>query len=465
MFNDRPDLNAITLLIVDDALPTLDAIERQFKDSGGKVYRAPGIDDALRLISETSVDVVLAVAHRLGSNWTDLLEGFLAANPKGLFYFIDDQYIEAPIEMFSAGVEDYLSSNITPIRFAQMVETRLGRHDGKSTALTLVNPLITRLRPYFLFRSPAMYQALANLPAMAASNQPILITGQTGTGKEMVARSIHVLSKRADGPFVAVNCGAIPEGLIEDELFGHEKGAFTGALRMRKGKFEEADGGTLLLDEIGDMPLLLQVRLLRVLEDSRFYRVGGDTPVTFNVRIIAATRRELGKAVEEGLFRDDLYYRLNVLRIHLPTLNQRPEDIAYLALYFLARAFAEMNVPPPYPSLSAATIDLIEHLRWKGNVRELRNVMTRVAILLPAGVKLILPQHVLPHIEEREQPVFFSISDKGSSSILIPLGTPLQQAEETVIMETLKLTGGNRSKTAKLLNISLSTLRRKLGRR
>ncbi|MBF0318169.1 MAG: sigma-54-dependent Fis family transcriptional regulator [Nitrospirae bacterium] len=462
MVNDRPDLGGITLLIVDDAPSSLSAIERQFVESGGRVYRAGNVQEALGIVSGIHVDVTLAVAHRMQANWKRLVEGFKAVNPAGLFYYIGDQYVETSIEMFSAGIEDYLDSNIDPGRFVRMVQMRLGRHPGKSTALTLIDPIVSRLRPYFRFRSPAMYRALENLPAMAASNQTILISGQTGTGKEMVARAVHVLSKRADGPFVAVNCGAIPEGLIEDELFGHEKGAFTGALRMRRGKFEEADGGTLLLDEIGDMPLLLQVRLLRVLEDNRFYRVGGDAPVSFNVRIIAATRRELDKAVEEGVFRDDLYYRLNILRIHLPPLSQRPEDIAYLAFFFLARAFAEMNIAPPYPALSAATIDLIERMPWKGNVRELRNVMTRVAILLPPEVRLILPQHVLPHIEEKERPDSLSVYDKDGTGIFIPLGTPMRQVEEIVIEETLKSVGGNRSKAARLLNIGLRTLRRKL---
>ncbi|MBV6340016.1 sigma-54 dependent transcriptional regulator [Candidatus Magnetobacterium casense] len=456
---DAPDLEGITLLIVDDAPASLAAIERHFMQSGGMTYRVCNVQEALGIVSAIHVDVVLAIAHQGHANWRALVEGFKNTNPAGIFYYMGGHHLETPIEVFSAGVEDYLDSDIAPERFVRMVEMRLGRSPGKSTALTLVDPIVSRLRPYFRFRSPAMYRALENLPAMAASNQTILISGQTGTGKEMVARAVHVLSKRADGPFVAVNCGAIPEGLIEDELFGHEKGAFTGALRMRRGKFEEADGGTLLLDEIGDMPLVLQVRLLRVLEDNCFYRVGGDVPVSFNVRIIAATRRELEKAVEEGVFRDDLYYRLNILRIHLPPLSQRPEDIAYLAFFFLARAFTEMNLAPPYPALSAATIDLIERLSWKGNVRELRNVMTRVAILLPPDVKLILPQHVLPHIEEKERPVFH---DKTASGIFIPLGTPMRQVEEIVIAETLKAVGGNRSKAARLLKIGLRTLRRRL---
>lgn len=264
---------------------------------------------------------------------------------------------------------------------------------------------------------------------------------------------------------MAVNCGAIPEGLIEGELFGHEKGAFTGAAKTRKGKFEAASNGTLFLDEIGDMPLLLQVRLLRVLEERHIYRVGGERPIPINVRVIAATRVGLKQAVADGLFREDLYYRLNILRIHLPPLWQRVEDIAYLAFHFLGRAFAEMGIHPPYPPLSPASIDLIEGLPWKGNVRELRNVMTRVATVLPHDTKQVLPIHLTPHLEDAEPRPCILENDKrdfSGDAIYIPIGTPLPEAEDIIIRETLKRTGNNRTQTAKILKIGLRTLRRKL---
>lgn len=271
---------------------------------------------------------------------------------------------------------------------------------------------------------------------------------------------------------MAVNCGAIPEGLIEGELFGHEKGAFTGAAKMRKGKFEAANNGTLFLDEIGDMPLLLQVRLLRVLEERHIYRVGGERPIPINVRVIAATRVGLKQAVADGLFREDLYYRLNILRIHLPPLRQRVEDIAYLAFHFLGRAFNEMAVAPPYPPLSPASIDLIEGLPWRGNVRELRNVMTRVATLLPRGTKQVLPIHVTPHLEDTDpQPSIIEhgmghggsiIDERNTGAIYIPIGTALDDAEDIIIRETLRHTGNNRTKTAKILKMGIRTLRRKL---
>jgi transcriptional regulator with PAS, ATPase and Fis domain len=308
-----------------------------------------------------------------------------------------------------------------------------------------------------------MRRALAGISEISSSGQIVLISGETGTGKELVARAIHVLSRRSGGPFVPVNCGAIPESLIEGELFGHEKGAFTGAHATRKGKFETAHNGTLFLDEIGDMPLSLQVRLLRVLEDGKVYRVGGGHPINVNVRVIAATRIDLGRAVRDGLFREDLYYRLNVLRVHLPPLRERTEDISLLAIHFLERAFAEMGRIPPYPSLSPETIYLLENYPWKGNVRELRNMMTRIATLLPPDTKRIFPFHILHHLEDTgyAEKHIVPLREEG---IFIPAGTPLDQVEALCIREALEQTGGNRSKAAELLGISPRTLRRKLNR-
>ncbi len=341
-----------------------------------------------------------------------------------------------------------------------MIQTDPSRTESQSTSLTVVDPLIEKFRPYFLFRSPLMRRSLAHLPQIALSDQTVLITGETGTGKEIVARAIHVMSRRASGPFVPINCGAIPESLIEGELFGHEKGAFTGAIKTRRGKFESADQGTFFLDEIGEMPLNLQVRLLRVLEERRLYRVGGETPVSVDVRVIAATNIDLHKAVEERLFRRDLYYRLNILRIHLPPLRERIEDISLLAVHFLERAFSEMRWPRPYPTLLPESIRLLESNPWKGNVRELRNVMTRVATLLPKDTDLIRPPHILPHLETAA--TIAPLPHEGSEGVFIPIGTSLKDVEDILIKETLRHTKGNRSKASSLLGISTRTISRKL---
>jgi transcriptional regulator with PAS, ATPase and Fis domain len=309
-----------------------------------------------------------------------------------------------------------------------------------------------------------MRRTLAHLPQIAASDQTVLITGETGTGKEIVARAVHVLSCRSSGPFVPINCGAVPESLIEGELFGHERGAFTGAVKTRRGKFEIAGNGCLFLDEIGDMPLNLQVRLLRALEEGKIYRIGGETLLPINVRVIAASNTDLKEAVKDRLFRDDLYYRLNVLRLHLPPLRERVEDIPLLAVHFLERAFAEMGRHPPHPSLSAETIYLLERYPWKGNVRELRNIMTRVATLLPRDTKHIFPFHLLPHLDEADRAGTPSAESLDKEGVYIPIGARLDHVEDLLIRETLKRTKGNRTKAAGLLGISLRTLRRKLNK-
>ncbi|GAB4540225.1 MAG: hypothetical protein Fur0020_09270 [Thermodesulfovibrionia bacterium] len=334
--------------------------------------------------------------------------------------------------------------------------------EEKETSLTVIEPLIERVKPYFLFRSPIMRRALAHLPQIALSDQTVLITGETGTGKELVARAIHVMSRRASDPFVPINCGAIPENLIEDELFGHEKGAFTGAVKTQRGKFEIANHGTLFLDEIGEMPLHLQVRLLRVLEDKKVYRIGGEAPIPVDVRVISASNIDLNKAVEERLFRRDLYYRLNVLRVHLPPLRQRKEDISLLAVHFLERAFSEMRWQRPYPTLSSESISLLENNPWRGNVRELRNVITRVAILLPKTTKTIEPSHILPHLEADGKGPSTPPMNEGRDGVFIPIGTRLKDVEEILIRETLRHTNGNKSRASSLLGISRRTLMRRL---
>ncbi|MBF0520904.1 MAG: sigma-54-dependent Fis family transcriptional regulator, partial [Nitrospirae bacterium] len=458
-------LTGLSLLIVSGSKASFNDIRKRFEQFGGKAFVATEPDAALYMSMKERIDIVLADSKTLGSNVSVFIEKCKSTNPAAIIYLTIDNLRGAASSVLPQGVEDYLHNNITGIRFAQMTEMRFGRgQQGESSSLTLMDPLVSRLRPYFQFHSEAMRRALVNLPAIARSEQTVLISGETGTGKEMTARSIHVLSKRSSGPFVAVNCGAIPETLIEGELFGHEKGAFTGAFRTRKGKFEAAANGTLFLDEIGDMPLALQRRLLRVLEEGHIYRVGAESPVSINARVIAATGRDLKQSVQNGLFREDLYYRLNILPIHLPPLRERIEDIPYLAIYFLGRAMTEQGIPPPYPALSPATIDVLEKYPWRGNVRELRNVMTRVATLIPGGIEQVLPIHIIPHLEDNLIKSALSLhpEQSGSNGVFIPVGTPLSEAHDMIIAETLRHTGGNRTKAAELLKIGLRTLRRRL---
>jgi DNA-binding NtrC family response regulator len=461
-----PNLEGLSILIVDDDPSSIEDLPQRLKEFGAQVYIARNSHDA-KLILNNRIHAIMSGLKFVDEDFIERVKSHKARYPESFFYVLTEpEYdsIEPSSEFVRLYVDDYIQKPVDVIRFARMFETSMGRPSTGDTSLTIIDPLVAKVKPYFIFRSTVMRRVLRHLPEIAQSGQTVLITGETGTGKEIVARAIHVLSPRASNPFVAINCGAIPESLIEGELFGHEKGAFTGALRTRKGKFEIANNGTLFLDEIGDMPLNLQVRLLRVLEEGNIYRVGGETPVPINVRVIAASHMDLRKAVEDGLFRADLYYRLNILRLHLPPLRERIEDISLLAVHFLERAFSEMGWQKPYPTLSSETIYLLEHYPWKGNIRELRNVMTRVATMLPKNTKRIFPFHILPHLEDTGYIPRSAETEKQGEGVFIPIGTHLDDAEDLIIKETLRLTNGNKTKAAKMLGISLRTLRRKLNK-
>ncbi len=467
--NNNSGLKGLSILVIEDDPVALDEIERALKESGSQVYTARDSRGVFGLLSHEYIDVIMAALDLVDEHCIEMIKDYKSRNPDSLFYVLTSREYDS-VETSQASVrlvvDDYVRKPLDIARFTAMVRTSTGRPGNRSKSLTLIDPLIAKVKPYFIFRSPVMRRTLAYLPQMAASGQTVLITGETGSGKELVARAVHVLSRRSAGPFVPINCGAVPESLIEGELFGHEKGSFTGAIKTRKGKFEIADKGTLFLDEIGDMPLNLQVRLLRALEDGNIYRLGGEMPLPINVRIIAASNTDLRKAVDNGLFREDLYYRLNVLRIHLPPLRERVEDISLLAVHYLERAFAEMGRPQPYPVLSPETIYLLEHYRWRGNVRELRNIMTRIATLLPPDTNRIFPFHVLPHLDEssRLDTVPQTTDESAGAGVYIPIGTRLSDAEDMLISETLRHTNGNKTKAASLLGVSLRNLRRKLNK-
>ena len=453
------------LVIEDDELSlkeTVTALERV----GAKVFNVPDSAHAAGLLLHERIDVIIGALDLVDEQCIEVIRSYKTRVPDTLFYVLTGQEydsVEISQESVRLVIDDYVKKPLDVDRFAGMVATSTGRPSGDKS-LAVADPLVMKVKPYFLFRSPVMRRTLADLPRISMSDQTVLITGETGTGKEIIARAIHMLSGRSAGPFVPINCGAIPESLIEGELFGHEKGAFTGAVKMRRGKFETAHKGTLFLDEIGDMPLNLQVRLLRALEEGQIHRIGSEAPISINVRVIGASNIDLKKAVDDGLFRDDLYYRINVLRLELPPLNKRIEDIPLLAVHFLERAFAEMGRAKPYPNLSSETIYILEKCPWKGNVRELRNVITRVATLLPMDTNQIFPFHILPHLDRTDKVSVNSSDDKGAEGVFIRTGTGLKEVEEILINDALKKTGGNRTQAAKLLGISLRTLRRKLNK-
>ena len=478
--NTLPDLSGIFLLIADQDSSNLRNLKRYLTELGAIVYLAGTMTNARMIITSKLVHAILADTDFDQKNGFEIYQHYKKAVPSGLFYFMSNHPpIEPEFGVGSIQVEGFYSK---PVIIEQFVQSLRENIQVDTSSISKLDPLTELLRPYLIFRSPVMRRGLMVLPKVAASSHSVLVTGETGTGKEMVARAIHGLSPFVNGPFVAVNCGAIPETLIEGELFGHEKGSFTGAQTQHRGKFELARNGTLFLDEIGEMPLALQARLLRVLEEKQFYRVGGEKPIKTNLRIVAATQVALEKSVEDGLFREDLYYRLNVLRIHLPALRERVDDIPLLAWYFLERAFAELNRSKPYPSLSSSLIQILVEQHWRGNARELKNLMTRLAVLLPNHVHQVVPDHLAMYFPEKmmsaddfqaapearfqnitaDDNVIEVSSYPTEEGVFIPTGTLLKDAEEMLIKAALRNTGGNRTKAAKMLGIGIRTIRRKI---
>lgn len=309
--------------------------------------------------------------------------------------------------------------------------------------------------------SPQVLEVLRQIEDLAATPLRVLISGETGTGKGLVARALHENSGRS-GQMVSINCAAIPVNLLESELFGHEKGSFTSANARHIGRFERAHNGTLFLDEITEMPLSMQPKLLRAIEEDEIERVGGEKPIAVDVRIVASTNKDLARAVEDGMFREDLYYRLNVASISLPMLSERKEDICVLVSHFLEkyRRFSD----PPSLKISPSTRALLETYAWPGNVRELENAIERASYLIKGGV--LLPEHLPEEIrayQRRSVDVSKEISTSaGEQKVSVPLGTKFEAMEEAFIRTTLEWLDGNRTKTAETLGIGIRTLQRKL---
>jgi transcriptional regulator with GAF, ATPase, and Fis domain len=317
--------------------------------------------------------------------------------------------------------------------------------------------------------SPQMRKICAFISKVADTESTVLITGESGTGKEVVARTIHENSSRRNAPFVPVNCAAIPRDLIESELFGHEKGAFTGATRMRVGRFELADGGTLFLDEIGDLHPSLQVKLLRILQEKEFERVGGTKTVKVNARILAATNKDLAKATREGSFREDLFYRLNVIPLNIPPLRKRKEDILHLARYFIG-IFSMRKGREPL-AMHPDTVECICNYSWPGNVRELENMMERIVILDDDGIitREDIPEHIFTvcRNSEEEAAADNNVQQWSHEGVAFPqegvdLNAVLEEIEKRIIIQALERAGGVKKKAATLLGLNRTTLLEKL---
>ncbi len=387
----------------------------------------------LKMPCLSGLELVKEVAKRSPSTRTILMTAYGA--------------VETAVEAMKCGASDYLLKPFS----TELLERIIGNLQGVAPDEPVHADASSEQR-VILSQDPGMIRLLSTVESVAASQATILISGESGTGKELLARFIHSRSPRAHRPFVAVNCAALPDGLLESELFGYERGAFTGALMRKQGKFELAHNGTLLLDEISEMNLGLQAKLLRVLQEREVDRVGGRDPVTVNIRVIATTNRNLYREVEAGRFREDLFYRLNVFPITVPPLRERPSDIAFLAGHF-ARTAAARNALT-FRTLTDAAVVALQRQPWKGNVRELENVMERAVLLANGGP--IMPEHVAA-----ESPGQSSVATPPPAATDSGNGS-LWEMERELIFQTLARTKDNRTHAAKELGISIRTLRNKL---
>ena len=359
--------------------------------------------------------------------------------------------IASTVEAMKAGAYDYLEKPIDPARLRVVLDNCISHQK----TLKEMQLLKSQLKQYGSFgemvgQSPQMLEVYRLIELVAPSTASVLITGESGTGKELVARTIHTLSRRSQGPFIAINCSAIPETLMESEIFGHERGAFTGALERRLGCFELANGGTIFLDEIVEMPIGTQTKLLRVIEERKFRRLGSKHEIDVDIRIIAATNKPPFKAVEDGELRNDLYYRLNVFAISLPPLRERISDISILVEALLKQLNTKHD--KTVKGFSEAALRQLTLHSWPGNVRELRNVLERALILCEGE---IMDERHLPSFEIR------AVSP-SANSLVVPVGSTVAEAEKRLIQKTLEFTENNKTKAAEILGISLKTLHNKL---
>jgi DNA-binding NtrC family response regulator len=441
------------ILVADDEAEVRGALAELLAGWGHAVDVAADGQEALKKATETRPDVVVSdlVMPRLDGIW--LLRALRDELPEVPVVFLTGRAsIDAAVEAIREGAYDFLEKPVDPARLRVTIDRAL----EKRATLQEVAVLRRRLKLEgtdrdFIGASGSMRKVFELIRKVAPSKTSVMITGQSGTGKEMVARAIHDLSPRRERPFVAINCGAIPASLLESEIFGHEKGAFTGADARRQGCFELADGGTLFLDEIGELSFELQSKFLRVIEEERLRRLGGKSEIAVDVRVICATHRELKDLIQARAFREDLYFRLAVFQLHLPPLRERREDIPPLVQHFVEKFAGDTN-----KRVRGATPEALETLAayaWPGNIRELRNTVERAMILCEGD---LIDVGDLP-------PDLVGVSPE-SPTLKVSLGQPLREVEKEYILASLRRNGGNKARTADLLGISEKTLYNKLNR-
>jgi DNA-binding NtrC family response regulator len=443
-----------TILVVEDEAKMRRLLELNLGEDGHSTLSAGDAESGLKLLRENAVDLVVTDLKLPGMNGLEFLQVIKRQNA-ALPVVVMTAFgsVETAVDAMKAGASDYVLKPFSLSEMRMVIRKELDVHHLREENRSLREALGKRYaHPNVVARSKKMQEVLATVDRVARTNSTVLLGGESGVGKDLIARAIHEKSRRAGGPFIKINSSAIPENLLESELFGYEKGAFTGATASKPGKFELADKGTLFLDEIGDVPPAIQVKLLRVLQEREFERLGGTRTVKVDVRLIAATNRDLREALEQGTFREDLYYRLNVVPIDIAPLRQRKEDIPDLVNLFISRFAGDSG--KPVESITPEAMQILVNYHWPGNVRELQNIIER-ACALAKGTVLKAGDI---HLDVRPAKTANGVAG------FLPEGMTLEHWEDEMIQEALRRANGNKSQAARLLGLSRNALRYRLSK-
>jgi two-component system response regulator HydG len=439
-------MDVARILLVDDEPGARQGLAQALREAGYEVQSASDAFEALKLAEEAGPDLTISDLMMPGMNGVDLLKALRQRDPDAQVLLLSGfRDVETAVEAMHEGAFHFFCKPVDVDKLLTMVDKALEARRLRRQATARIAPPLSGGR--LLGSSPELQNVMKTVALVAPTRATVLITGESGTGKELVAEAIHLASSRASGPMVRLNCAALADSLLESELFGHERGSFTGADRTRKGRVEQADGGTLFLDEIGEISAATQVKLLRFLQERVFERVGGNQTIAVDVRVIAATNRDLQALVAAGAFREDLYYRLNVVAMHLPSLRERAEDIPLLASSFLKK-YAEANGRPARAFDDAALAALVAY-SWPGNVRELQNVVERAVVL--ANGDVVELQHLPAEM--------LDVAPKRTPRIP---GASMEELERYAILATLQANGGSTVKAAATLGISVRKIQYRL---
>lgn len=451
MVNSKQDIN---ILVVDDEPKQAEIFQQALEKDGYTIQTADSGEAAIRQLKQESVNIVITDLRMPNVDGLELFRWIQRNNP-GTAVVIVTAFatIETAVDALKSGARDYLLKPVKLDELRLRIKNIVAELQLKQENDQLKDEVHKKYRfENIIGTSKPMQKVFAKIKKVAPSATTVMLRGESGTGKELVAQAIHSLSPRKDGPFVKATCAALPEGLLESELFGHVKGAFTGAIRDREGRFEAANGGTIFLDEIGDIPLTTQVKLLRVLQERQFERVGDTQTMTVDVRVITATNKNLEEALQKKEFREDLYYRLNVVSIYLPPLRERKEDIPVLIDHFLDQ-FTKLAIgtdTKKKPKIDVATLDLIMQYHWPGNIRELENAIEHALVM--GNGEIILPEDLPIPIQSSQEQL------AAKAETVLEEGITLEEMERRLICSALIKTHNNQSKAAKLLGITRRTL-------